>query len=60
MRALLFNCGYNVIQRQVAKQCVTLFRVVSVTRRELVNEPERIDNPDLLGKQLDCLMIHFA
>ena len=39
---------------------VTLFRVVSVTSRELVNEAERVDNSDLLGKQADCLMIHFT
>ena len=42
------------------EQGAPLLGVVSVAGRELVDEPECIDNPDVFGKEANRLMIHFT
>jgi hypothetical protein len=44
----------------VVEQSVPLLGVVSVAGCELVDEPERVDNADVFGKQANGLMIHFT
>src|SRR4029079_6939321 len=47
------DLGHNVIHGQLPEQFLTIFGVIAIAQRKLVEEPRRIHNADLLAKQVN-------
>jgi hypothetical protein len=53
---LLPHLGQDVVQRHIAKQLLTFFRVVAIAQRELIDKTQRIDDTDLSAQHPNRLL----